>query len=398
MQRIYPILYFIFICCGFLVGQLYLPGSPLNNLQILTLIMLYVCIQCDKIPPCDKYIQLYFYFMILYFIFEFITGYVDKFIAFFRTFLFIGYVFYWATKILIMRFNTFWPLVVAGVVIGTLDSFVTVFQALGIPISIPIIQTLVVDKSVEDYLSNHDDGMGVAISGLYFSPVINGHNLLFFYMLSLLAHIKKKCLWLIPFSVVIMIGLFFCQQRSPFFIAIFMSFALYVMNVGLTSTKIVSLLIVLLIIIVYVFPVLFDFVDTTGSRILSDDDSNRLTILEKGFTYFLENPFVGSYHDFIAEKKSYPHNLFLSVLVSGGLLGLFLILRMLYIQFIFIVDKFRFYKCNIWVLFLSFCYCALLLDSLFHNTGWVDGDYATFISWSLCYFSLTFGSFNEKVN
>ena len=395
MQLIYCILYFLFICSGFLFGQLYLPGSPLNNLQILTLLMLAICVVFDKKPQYDKYILLYFYFIIVYFLSEILTGHMSKCIAFFQTFVFIGYVFYWATKILITKYNTLWPLIIAVLLIGVLDSFVTTFQALGMPITNSLLDLLIRDDSVEEYMSYHDDGMGIAISGLYLNPVLNGHNLLFFYVVSLLTQIKKNCLPLLTFSFVILVGLFFCQQRRPFYIAVFISFALYVKRASLNITKKFFMLLILLILIIYVFPKLIDYVNSSGSRMLSSDDTNRFNIWGIGLTYFLEHPFVCSFHDFVANTKLYPHNLLLSVLVSGGVLGMIFFIRMLYLQMKFMISKYKLYKSHIGILIISFSYLGLVLDSMSHNTGWVDGDYATFICWSLCYYSLTFYSSDD---
>ena len=395
MQFVYCILYLLFICCGFLFGQLYIPGSPLNNLQILTLLMLAICVKIDRKPQCDKYLFLYFCFIILYFVFELLLGYLSRLIAFFRTYIFIGYVFYWATKILVQKYNTLWPLVITATIIGVFDSIITGFQALGIPITNSLVNSLILDNSFNEYMESHSDGMGVAVSGLYYSPVLNGHNLLFFYFLSLLCCQKYKKWFLFIPSVIILVGLFFCQQRSPFYIAVFMSFILYVKRVSLSPVKTFFMLITLSIIIIYVLPVFIDYVDSSGSRMLSSDDTNRFNIWEKGIVYFLEHPFVCSYHDFVIEKKSYPHNLLLSVLVSGGLLGFYFISRMLYLQLKFMIAKYKLYKSHIGILIISFSYLGLVLDSMSHNTGWVDGDYATFICWSLCYYSLTFYSSDD---
>lgn len=397
MQLIYCILYFLFICCGFLFGQLYLPGSPLNNLQILTLLMLAICIFLDKKLPCDKYLKFYYFFICVFFVSELITGYVERFISFFLTYLFIGYVFYWATKILIVKYKTIKPLIFATICIGVIDSCVTISQALGFTITNPLIEALVVDESVQEYIDLHSDGMGIALSGLYMSAVTNGHNLLFFYLISLLTiyNGNKKTLFLMP-SFVILVGLFYCQQRSPFYIALFLSSLLMARKYSFSPLKMFLMIVVLLFICIWILPIYLGYVETSGSRMLSDDDTNRFDIWSNCLLFFMDHPILGGYHNFVATYKAYPHNLILSVLISSGILGFFFFLRMIWGQINFLIFHIKMKSQNMFVLTVVFCYTGLVLDSLSHNTGWVDGDLATFICWSMCYYLFSCKLSGEK--
>lgn len=387
MQLVYCILYFLFICSGFFFGQLYLPGSPLNNLQILTLMMFAICVFFDKKIQCDKYLKFYFFFICIYFVSELVTGYVSRFISFSRTFLFVGYVFYWATKILIVKYKTIKPLIVATICIGVIDSCVTISQALGLTITNPLIEALVVDESVHEYIDLHSDGMGVSLSGIYMSAVTNGHNLLFFYLISLLTTYNgnKRNLFLIP-SLVILVGMFYCQQRSPFYIALFLSSLLIARKYSFSPLKMFLMIVVLLFACIWILPIYIGYVETSGSRMLSDDDTNRFDIWSNSLLFFLDHPILGGYHSFVAKYKSYPHNILLSVLVSGGVFGLAFFIRMIWGQIKFLTFQIKIQTQNIFVLAVVFCYIGLVLDSMSHNTGWVDGDYATFICWSMCYY------------
>lgn len=386
MKYFFIALYSFFILSGFLVGQLFLPGMPVNTLIFSTLSMGLLTLYLEKQVSCDYSLRYFFLFLFFFCLMSLITGYIDRFIALFRTFFFIAYIFYWSTKTLIVRYGTISPLVLVLTGIGILDAIVTTCQAFGIVLDYPLIQMLTSNSLQDEIIDSHDGELGFALSGLYLSSVINGHNLLFFFLLSLFIQAKSTNYFGIGASMIIFAGLFFCQQRSPFYIALFCGTVFYLKCAGSSFRGKIWLFVTVVVVILYVFPYYINYVEESGSRIMSQDDTNRFLIMEKCIDFLFENPVITGYHRFVAVKMSYPHNLFFSAFLAGGIFGGIIFMKMLYKQFNFLLHH---VLCNSSsrVCFLSFLvYMAIVFDSLFHNTGWVDGDYATFICWSVSYY------------
>lgn len=389
MRRVFPYLYFLFILSQYMIGQLYLPGIPLNIMQITTLLMLSFCILIDRKLPHDKYIVLYVLFLLFYMLSSMLTGYTDTLFGSVFPQVMISFTAFWATKILVQRYDTILPLVIPAILAGVVDSVVTISQAVGKPMISPFIVMLMQNPEALDISSN---GMlGVSVSGLFLNPVFNGHNLLFCFVCSLFVLQGKYKLigWLS--SITILTGLFFCQQRSAFYLSIIvlMIIGWQLMRNSLKSKLVVMFL--LFTIIFYFLPHIESYVIDSGSRLMDTSMTSRDDIWSAAINFISDHILVGGFDKFVLEYGRYPHNLILSAFLAGGLIGGGILITLIIMLFLAAIKSLRYYRGNNLSLYVSACLIAVLVaDSLTHNTGLVEADFSTFLSMSLCCY------YNEK--
>lgn len=385
----FKIIYILYICSIFLIGDLYI-GLPLNLLQLTTLVLLILCFLSEKNIPNDANIILISVFLVFYFVSAVLTGYEIDYYKLLMSNFFISYVGYWATEILIKKYKTYTILIVPVTIIGTLNALVTIAQALNYPIPSYIIQYLMQNKDALNIVTNTGYTLGTSISGLYLTPVINGHYLLFSFIISLLCVFYRNTIRIIPFliSCIILIGLFFCQQRSPFYLSIL---ALLYVTIKLTRYNLKFKILFFAIILVSVFviaPHLFDYISSSGSRLLDITTTHRNIIWKEAIEFYFNHPFIGGLRLFVDKTQFWPHNLIVSGFLAGGFLGgtilLFLVVRLL-IQTLNSINLFN--GTNPEILIIGCLLISLILDSMTHNTGIVDGDRLTFIAISLCYYN-----------
>lgn len=385
MRRLFPYLYSLFILSQFMIGQLYLPGLPLNILQITTLLMLALCFMIDRKIPLNKYIMLYLVFLFFYFLSSVFTGYTDTFFGNVLPQILISYTVFWSTKILVQRYDTLKPLVIPACVAGVIDSVVTIFQAVGKPILSPLVVILMQNPEAMDVAS--DGTLGVSISGLFMNPVFNGHALLFCFVCSLFALQGRYKLARLVFPIIIFAGLFFCQQRSAFYLSV-----LVILIVGWrtmqNNPRIKVLMVVLsLFVVFYLFPRLEAFMLESGSRIMDVSMTGREEIWQAASSFLSDHILIGGFDKFVHQYGRFPHNLFLSAYLAGGLIGgTILMLLICMLLFSAIKSCFRNKNQNISLLVSACLISVLIADSLTHNTGLVEADFSTFLAMSLCYY------------
>ena len=215
-------LYALLIADVFLIGQIPIVGG-INLFQVTAILMLLTYFSMEKKLLVDKWLILYGLFVFCFFISAVLTGYESGFFKFVRSQLIGCYTLYLATYVLIKR-NISWNyLLYPLVIIGVVDTIATLCQANGIPVQNPLLNYFVIDVEQEELLSSNLNILGLSVSGLYANPVFNGHNLLVFCIASLFLLFKddKRLQYLgIIASTIILVGLFFCQQRGAFFISI----------------------------------------------------------------------------------------------------------------------------------------------------------------------------------
>lgn len=387
MSRIFPYLYGLFILSEFLIGQIKIPGSPLNILQITTIVMFSVCFVIDKKLLSNKYLVMYFIFLFFYFISATITGFTDDFFKLCFSSLLISYTVYWATKILVTNYSTLLPLIVPAVIAGVSDSIATITQALGIPINSPLFVLLMQNTEATNVVVNTGDVLGTAVCGFFLNPVLNGHALLFFYLCSLFAIRKVWYVAGIACATIILVGLFFCQQRSAFYLAVIITYFLFykVMQSSVKTKFIVFF--VSIVSFSYLLPLIEEYTLSTGSRIMHTDSSNRDVIWSQCIDFISENLMIGGYELFWTRSGYYPHNLILSSLLAGGLLGGGVAIWLVFSMVINSIKSFKYYDKSNPSLLISGCMLwVILADSFTHNTGIVEADFATLLSMSLCYY------------
>ena len=218
----YKIVYLLFLVSAFLYGSFHVAG-PVTLRHVATILMFAVCLIESKSIYIDKYLKGYFVFVAFWLISSLATGYIIDFFKDFIGYVFVAYVGYWATVILKKKYDSLHLLVYALVFIGMFDAVVTACQSLYIPVFDSFLERLHLGIVDEDFLSKQTRGinmMFIAIPGLYGTPVNNGHYLLISFIASFALQRRRFRPVGHMFSIVILVGLFFCQQRGPFYVGV----------------------------------------------------------------------------------------------------------------------------------------------------------------------------------
>lgn len=379
MIIIFKWLYTVLIADIFLIGQIPVFGG-INLLQITIILMLLVCYYIEKKILFDKWLKWYLCFVVFYFISAVFTGYESGFFRFLSSQLVGCYTLYYCTYVLLKQKVSLNYLLYPLVIIGIIDSIVTICQAYGFPIQNPLLKYFVIDIEQEDLLSSNQNLLGLSISGLYSNPVYNGHYLLVFCISSLflLFSNKKKIQFIgIISSTFILIGLFFCQQRSGFFISLTTWLFLIYRYISKKIRNQFLTIIVLSIGFLYTISHLMGFLESSDSRLISESDSGREMLLMGSIDYYLQHPILGGYAACVHLLGRPSHNLFVSAFLAGGLLGGTTLICFI-IKLIVIALK-QVTRNNI-ISPISLLFIGLVADSLFHNTGFVEGEPATFLA------------------
>lgn len=379
MIIIFKWLYTVLIADIFLIGQIPVFGG-INLLQITIILMLLVCYSIEKKILFDKWLKWYLCFVVFYLISAVFTGYESGFLRFLSSQLVGCYTLYYCTYVLLKQKVSLNYLLYPLVIIGIIDSIVTICQAYGFPIQNPLLKYFVIDIEQEDLLSSNQNLLGLSISGLYSNPVYNGHYLLVFCISSLflLFSNKKKIQFIgIISSTFILIGLFFCQQRSGFFISLTTWLFLIYRYISKKIRNQFLTIIVLSIGFLYTISHLMGFLESSDSRLISESDSGREMLLMGSIDYYLQHPILGGYAACVHLLGRPSHNLFVSAFLAGGLLGGTTLICFI-IKLIVIALK-QVTRNNI-ISPISLLFIGLVADSLFHNTGFVEGEPATFLA------------------
>lgn len=383
MRKAFPYLYSLFILSQYMIGQLFLPGIPLNILQITTLLMLSFCILIDRKLPHDKYIVLYVVFLIFYMLSSMLTGYTETLFGSVFPQVIISFTAFWATKILVQKYDSIAPLVVPAILVGVVDSVVTISQAVGDPIVSPIIVMLMQDPEAFDIASN---GMlGISVSGLYANPVFNGHNLLFCFVSSLFVLRGRHKLVGFASSIIILTGLFFCQQRSAFYLSVLV---LLVIGWKMMQNNLKTKLLIIfstVIVVFYLLPHIESYVIDSGSRLMDVSMTSRDDIWEASINFLSDHILIGGFDKFVQGYGRFPHNLILSAFLAGGLIGGVVLMVLIFILLLTAYRSLKYYNKGNISLYVSACLLTVLIaDSLTHNTGFVEADFSTLLAMSLC--------------
>lgn len=389
MISIFKYLYSLLIVCIFLIGQIPLLGG-INLLQITIVLTLLICLLLERKLIFDNWLRWYSVFVFFFFLSSVYTGYESGFRRFLSSQMICSYTIYYATYVLLRRNISVNYLVLPLILIGCLDSLMTICQAYGIPIHNPLLNYLEIDSEQEELLASNANLLGLSISGLYANPVFNGHYLLVFCLSSLFCifSVDKKSQFLgLASSTFILIGLFFCQQRGAFFISVIAWFYIIYKYVSAKINNKVLTFILLALAGVYIVSSLIGFLEFSDSRLISDSDSGREMLLRKSIEYYLLHPFIGGYYECMHLIGRPSHNFFVSAFLAGGLLGGITLVSMVLRLIVMTIRQIGKYDV---ISPISIFLLGLVSDSMVHNTGLVEGDSATFLALSLFIYTLKY--------
>lgn len=386
----FKLLYAIFIIAILLYGSFRIADTSLTLRNLFALIMGFACWMKTKKLYMDKYLLLYFIFVFFFGISSIATGYVIDFLHELIGFVFVAYIAYWATIIIIRKYNSLSILVYVIIGIGVFDSLVTVSQVFYIPFFDSLLKSLYLGVSNDVFIEKQlieRDLMGISIPGIFDTAVRNGHFLILSTLLSL--YVQKNGFKLLGYliTVVMLVGLFFCQQRAPFFISgvllIYVFYKLY--GSGKSGVK-------KIILTGIIVTVLWGGVTTFMPMLLSGDfrfsegleSSERRDIYTNTINWILEHPLGGI---FDVRKIVSPHNFFLNAFVYAGWLGGWFMVIDLFLQMLLLFKNLRVSDNNLkfsTVVLIS-AYLGLTINSMVHNVSIVTGDALTWISWAAFY-------------
>ena len=398
----FKVLYILFIVSALLYGSWQIAG-PLTMRHLFAGIMGIWCIFESKDLFFDKYLRLYFVFVFFYALSSFLTGYTIEFLHDFVGYVVVAYIAYWATMILKRKYGSLHVLVYTVIAIGLIDSIVTTSQAFHLPIFDSLLARLRLTVDDEWFVSKQVreiDMMGVSIPGIFEGAVINGHFLVMSVLMSLSLQRYRVNIGGYIITAILFIGLFFCQQRAPFYLCIFLfGYIFYKTYVSGRDApmKIVSWLVLVtigVVSIVYLSPLLF----STGVRYsesISISEDARGIIYRNTIDWIIEHP-LGNLYDLKQVKM--PHNLFLNAFVYGGWIGGGLILIVLFGQLL-LIAKILFKPTNpsnFFSIVLAVTYLGMTGNSMVHNISIVTGDAMTWIAWAAFYANVWSGDQTMK--
>lgn len=356
----------------------------------MAVVMFVLCAIEDRHFQIDKYFKLYIGFIICYGLSAIVTDYLNDFILRLIGDFFVAFVMYWSTKLLCRKYGGIKAIVWTIMVVGSFDAVVTSFQALGIHHLDPIINAfnLISYEKLDSWQSSREDLMGLAIPGIVSHPVVNGQFLLFCFVMSIIGLGKRTFNRIVGFisTVILFIGIFFCQQRAVFVLAIVIFLYLLYKRVSIRQSQTKwFLLIVLTMILLTVIPQVYDMLMTSNNRYaeLGADSTGRDRLFSQAWNYYLEHPIFGGYRQYCDKYVYPPHNFILSTLLAGGFWGGSFMFTMVILQLKEIIQSCLEKKGCFLKIVAGMTFVALMINSMFHNISLMNGDVMTWASWGV---------------
>lgn len=401
----FKLLYILAVFCWIAYPVQFLFNLPVTPRQLMAVVMFFACVvEEKKLYWIDKYFGIYLIYILFYFLSCCVEGFFAEGLKRIIGDFFVAYVAYWSTKIICIKYNSTHYLIYTLIGIGVFDAIITICQVLHITIFdgfLNAFQLIGYEKILE---FGDREMMGLAIPGIMSSPVTNGHILLLSSILSLYLCREKFNVLGVACFVVIIVGSFFAQLRSSFFLAILLSvFVVYKIVVSKRTTTKIVLLIALLFGIWYGGSYLYNLV-TTGTNRYADlgmEANGRDVIYKEAFNFILENPIFGFYNTFVNRYGMFPHNFFLNAYLHAGILG-FIAVITLAVKQQFLSIKICFSKKEkntVLTVILASIIIGLFGNGITHNISLANGDVMTWLIWGALICNLKSDNiiFNDKM-
>lgn len=384
---LFSIVYILFVISSIFYGDLIVIGGFLTLRHITTILMFSLCFKEDKKVWTDKYFNLYILFVLFFLFSSLLTGYFGDALNFVFAFYFICYVAYWSTRILIEKRGDAKLLIYPLLLFGVFDAIVSINQVTGF-LNLDSYITLLRFQLSDHYLEQleyHSDFMGISVPGIMNHPVTNGDFLMVVSIISLYLQRNKLNIVGLVATCILIVGSFFTQQRSPFFIAIlFILFVCYRI-IYRRQKKIVKIMFLfpLLVFLFYGTDIFFDIVSSGSSRYIDTSMTGREKIYDLAWNFIKDNPLLGGYFFFNQTTHLAPHNFIFNAFIYGGLVGGIAIIYLVLKQIIAIIPN-VFSKVSVLdssKFVMGSAYLAILGNSMTHNTGIVSGSVLAWFLW-----------------
>jgi O-antigen ligase len=251
---------------------------------------------------------------------------------------------------------------------------------------------LIADERYYYYHEREISLMGKVTFGIYSSPVVSGHMLMYVAVLSMIFQQRRINFFAIFLTLLLLIGSFATQERTGFYTAIAMILFLMYIKITLMNNSSKYFLIFLFIVGVLLFiPWFFNMLMEGESRYAEKgfDTTGRDVIYLESFNYFLDHPLLGGYYNYMESHTFPPHNVLLNSLVYSGVLGTFFIISIFVLQMKKIFSIIRnANKCNYGLLVISTAYISIILNGFTHNISIVNADINGWIIWGVINYSI----------
>lgn len=384
----FKILYILFVISAIFYANFRLPMG-LTPRNVMTILIFLECLLEDRRIFMDKWFGLYLIFIVGFGLSSAVTGYFGRFPKYLVGFYFVAYVGYWATRILILKYDGARLFINLMVVLGVINSMVTIgqFYNLSFFTDLPSRIGIGVKDEFLESMDVGDEAYGFNLPGLLPHPVYNGF---FVGMVGVLClYYQKNGLKLLKLApwVLMVIASYMVQQRGPFFILLLISVFVLLKVVYLTKSRYrLIYTIALLLLLPLAVRVLFSFLMSGESRYsIGLEATGRDSIYVHSIEYIKDNFIFGGKFQLSATRGFAPHNLFLNAWIYGGLLGFVAITWLIVKQCVAIVrtairkvepDQYSYFICGL--AFLGFT-----MNSMLHNTSVVTGNVIIWLLWGV---------------
>lgn len=414
-------LYVAFVIAVVFYGQVRMMFG-LTPRHIAIVVMFIACARQGISFPLGRIMKAYLLFVFTFVVSATLTGYLSQLLI---TYYIAACTGYWATKILVIKYNDAKLLLNTIIILGVINAVVTIGQMVGLPFTDQLVSSFHL-KLPEKYLDklSREGGEDMALMltrpGLFNSAVYNGYFLMTTGVASLLLLVRKLQLKRLVPWIIIVVGCICVQERGPIIIlGVLSAFAFY--KILIVKKLKYFFLMTLFGLALYLLSGLVSSTmlqanqDDGGSRVVAmmyeDDDeqgagyyssmlresrfaelgledTGRSDIYEQTTDYLMDHPFIGGYHRLVHMYNMAPHNLFLNAFIYGGIVGGVAILFILFWQVkpLWRVLRRKIVRTNPVCFFAGLAYVAFTLNSLAHNKSIVTGDEFLWMLWAGFYF------------
>lgn len=377
----FKLIYLLYVIFCIVYPHKVLAG-PISYRHLISLIMLGVCVYEGF--RSDKYLYLYYAFLLFLGISSVATGFGGDFVrSFFGTYISMIAA-YAATYLFIKKYDGTSMLVWTIVCMGLLNAIVTIglFFEWAIVDKLCSFLRIEFEEKYVDLVNNTESG-GFALPGLL-NCLDNGY---FLSATALLVLYNKKSKFYINIIIwlVIMGASFLAQERAGFMLAI--AFSVFIVGEHFFTQKKAIGYIALIIILIICASVIYTYLDDILSSELRYskglEGDNRSEYRTQTWLYLLNNP-MGGFYAYDDSGFGHPHNFFLNAFLFGGGLGGLCLIGLLFLQIIRIVPYlFNNPKSDMakWAFIWGLMYIDYTLNSMVHNPSIAQGVMPFFLWW-----------------
>lgn len=390
-NTLFKITYLLFLFLIITGSNLYFAGITLK--YVISLFLFAWVITKDKTIKMDRCFRLYVVFVFVFFISSMLTGHVEQFLNTFFRFYFPAYVGLRATHICLEDDFSFSKHILALLLLlGIFDVAVTYSQfSLNTSWYEPIRNffQFAVDENFEEFVENRSWLTTKSLAyGIFASAAMNGYYLCLFCVLSIYPYLSTKNIGYLLLPFLFLVGLFVCQERSPFYLSVLLLGYLIIKSILFLSPG-KRLLILIGIVVVFtaglenIIRISEDFGMRFTERGL--DGTGRDDIRVGYWEYIGSNPLFPNFYDLLDKGNRAPHNIFMNALVYGGPISFILIMSILVIQSkralqiiknINNTDNYLTVAFTLgWIIFSA--------NSLVHNRSIVTGELILWVLWAI---------------